>query len=166
MERFVAVGTPDVQAMTALSEKQWVASHGRADRPVSRHRHQTGERAKAPLHLPPPLVPAMSCGTTPLTTRWPSCNTGANKLTKSAGIPGMAVAVVHGGKTVYAKGFGVKDGVTKPADDPAKQGGPARYSSWPRCPKPIGAPRQRGQKSISWNTPVVDKLPWFGAFQT
>ena len=28
---------------------------------------------------------------------------------KSTGIPGMAVAVVRGGKTVYAKGFGVKD---------------------------------------------------------
>ena len=28
---------------------------------------------------------------------------------KKSGIPGMAVAVVHGGKTVYAKGFGVKD---------------------------------------------------------
>ncbi len=30
-------------------------------------------------------------------------------LMKSTGIPGMAVAVVHGGKTVYAKGFGVRD---------------------------------------------------------
>lgn len=30
-------------------------------------------------------------------------------LMKNTGIPGMAVAVVHGGKTMYAKGFGVKD---------------------------------------------------------
>src|SRR6201992_3449071 len=30
-------------------------------------------------------------------------------LMKSTGIPGMSVAVVHGGKVVYTKGFGVKD---------------------------------------------------------
>src|ERR1700739_1321035 len=30
-------------------------------------------------------------------------------LMKNTGIPGMAVAIVHGGKTVYAKGFGVRD---------------------------------------------------------
>ena len=33
----------------------------------------------------------------------------AEELMRKTGIPGMAVAVVHGGKTVYAKGFGVKD---------------------------------------------------------
>ena len=33
----------------------------------------------------------------------------ADELMKKSGIPGMAVAVVHGGKTVYAKGFGVRD---------------------------------------------------------
>ena len=30
-------------------------------------------------------------------------------LMKNTGIPGMAVAIVHGGKTLYAKGFGVRD---------------------------------------------------------
>ena len=33
----------------------------------------------------------------------------ADELMKKSGIPGMAVAVVHGGKTIYAKGFGVRD---------------------------------------------------------
>ena len=33
----------------------------------------------------------------------------ADELLKASGVPGMAVAVVHGGKTVYARGFGVKD---------------------------------------------------------
>ena len=33
----------------------------------------------------------------------------AEELMRKSGIPGMAVAVVHGGKTVYAKGFGVRD---------------------------------------------------------
>ncbi len=30
-------------------------------------------------------------------------------LMKSSGIPGMAVAIVSHGKTLYAKGFGIKD---------------------------------------------------------
>lgn len=29
-------------------------------------------------------------------------------LMRSSGIPGMAVAIVHGGKVLYAKGFGVR----------------------------------------------------------
>src|SRR3954463_2294667 len=33
----------------------------------------------------------------------------ADELMKRSAIPGMAVAVVHDGKVVYAKGFGVKD---------------------------------------------------------
>ena len=33
----------------------------------------------------------------------------ATELMQSSGIPGMAVAVVHAGKTLYAKGFGVRD---------------------------------------------------------
>ena len=37
----------------------------------------------------------------------------AQSLLDESGIPGMAVAVVHGGKTVYAKGFGVRE-VGKP----------------------------------------------------
>src|ERR1700728_1784489 len=30
-------------------------------------------------------------------------------LLKSTGVPGIAVAIVRGGKTLYAKGFGVRD---------------------------------------------------------
>ena len=50
-------------------------------------------------------------------------------LMKKSGIPGMAVAVVHGGKTVYAKGFGVKD--VRSGD---KRSTPTPCSSWRRCP--------------------------------
>src|SRR5262252_1877486 len=38
-------------------------------------------------------------------------------LMKSTGIPGMAVAIVHGGKTIYAKGFGVRDAGRGDAQD-------------------------------------------------
>ena len=84
-------------------------------------------------------------------------------LMKSSGIPGMAVAVVHGGKTLYAKGFGVKD-VNRPADDPANKVDPDTVFQLASVSKPIGATvvaHQVSQNAISWDTPVVDKLPWF-----
>lgn len=83
-------------------------------------------------------------------------------LMKKSGIPGMAVAVVHGGKTVYAKGFGVKD-ATK-GDDPANQVDPDTVFQLASLSKPVGATvvaHQVGQNAIGWDTPIVEKLPWF-----
>ena len=83
-------------------------------------------------------------------------------MTKS-GIPGMAVAVVHGGKTIYAKGFGVKD-VRKPADDPANEIDPDTVFQLASLSKPLGATvvaHQVSSNAISWDTPIVQKLPWF-----
>ena len=41
----------------------------------------------------------------------------ASDLMKRSGVPGMAIAVVRDGKTVYAKGFGVrKIGESQPVD--------------------------------------------------
>jgi len=83
-------------------------------------------------------------------------------LMKKSGIPGMAVAVVHGGKTVYAKGFGVKD-ATK-GDDPANKVDPDTVFQLASLSKPVGATvvaHQVGQNAIGWDTPIVEKLPWF-----
>lgn len=83
-------------------------------------------------------------------------------LMKKSGIPGMAVAVVHGGKTLYAKGFGVKD-VTK-GDDPANKVDADTVFQLASLSKPLGSTvvaHQVGQNTISWDTPIVEKLPWF-----
>ncbi|KQY08626.1 serine hydrolase [Mycobacterium sp. Root135] len=83
-------------------------------------------------------------------------------LMKKSGIPGMAVAVVHGGKTVYAKGFGVKD--ANKGDDPANKVDPDTVFQLASLSKPVGATvvaHQVGQGAISWDTPIVEKLPWF-----
>jgi len=77
---------------------------------------------------------------------------------KKSGIPGMAVAVVHGGKTVYAKGFGVKDVRSGDKIDPDTVFQLASLS------KPLSATvvaQQVGQSAIGWDTPVMSKLPWF-----
>ncbi len=82
----------------------------------------------------------------------------AEDLMKKSGIPGMAVAVVHGGKTVYAKGFGVKDVRTGDKVDVDTVFQLASLS------KPLTSTvvaHQVGVNAISWDTPIVSKLPWF-----
>ena len=87
----------------------------------------------------------------------------ADDLMKKSGLPGMAVAVVHGGKTLYAKGFGVKDN-RKPADDPANQVDPDTVFQLASVSKSLAATvvaHQTGVNGITWDTPIVEKLPWF-----
>lgn len=82
----------------------------------------------------------------------------ANDLMESSGIPGMAIAVVHGGKPIYAKGFGVRDTRTGERVDADTVFQLASLS------KPIAATvvaRQVGTASVGWDTRVVDRLPWF-----
>ncbi|MDM0085069.1 serine hydrolase [Variovorax sp. J31P179] len=73
-------------------------------------------------------------------------------------IPGMAVAVVKDGKTVYAKGFGVRRMGSSEAVDADTVFQLASMS------KPIGATVVAGLVSndtVSWNTPVATLLPGF-----
>ena len=82
----------------------------------------------------------------------------AEELMRKSGIPAMAVAVVHGGKTVYAKGFGVKDVRSGEKVDPDTVFQLASVS------KPLAATvvaHQVGVNAIGWDTPIVSKLPWF-----
>ncbi len=73
-------------------------------------------------------------------------------------IPGMAVAVVHGGKVVYAKGFGVRE-VGKPETvDPNTVFQLASVS------KSVGATvvaRAVSDGTVKWTDPVVTYLPDF-----
>lgn len=86
----------------------------------------------------------------------------ADELMKKSGIPGMAVAVVHGGKTVYAKGFGVKD--ARNGDSPENKVDPDTVFQLASLSKPLGSTvvaHQVGQGAITWDTPIVAELPWF-----
>lgn len=86
----------------------------------------------------------------------------ADDLMKTSGIPGMAVAVVHGGKTVYAKGFGVKD--VRNGDAASNAADPDTVFQLASLSKPLGSTvvaHQVSQKAISWDTRIVEKLPWF-----
>jgi CubicO group peptidase (beta-lactamase class C family) len=106
----------------------------------------------------PPLVPAMDLPANAVDNAVAKLDGLADELMRKSGIPGMAVAVVHGGKAVYAKGFGVKDVRSGQKIDPDTVFQLASLS------KPLGATvvaHQVGQNAIGWDTPVVSKLPWF-----
>ena len=108
--------------------------------------------------IPPPLVPAMDLPGNAVENAVAKLDGIAEELMRKSGIPGMAVAVVHGGKTVYAKGFGVKDVRSGEKVDPDTVFQLASLS------KPVSATvvaHQVGVNAIGWDTPIVAKLPWF-----
>ncbi|ORV93599.1 serine hydrolase [Mycobacterium interjectum] len=83
-------------------------------------------------------------------------------LMKSTGIPGMAVAIVHGGKTLYAKGFGTRDASKGDTQDNKVDADTVFQLA--SVSKSVGATVVAHEVSgnvVAWDTPVVSKLPWF-----
>src|SRR6202165_5718969 len=120
--------------------------------------HAEPSASKTVSDIPPPLVPAMDLPANAVDNAVAKLDGIVDELMKSSGIPGLAVAVVHGGKTVYAKGFGVKDVRSGDKIDPDTVFQLASLS------KPLSATvaaHQVGTNAISWDTPIVAKLPWF-----
>ncbi|MFE3542061.1 serine hydrolase [Nocardia sp. NPDC059177] len=76
----------------------------------------------------------------------------------STHIPGMAVAVVHGGKTVYAKGFGVRQAGT---DDKVDTDTVFQLASVSKSVAATVVASQVGAGRVDWTTPVVTHLPDF-----
>ncbi|WP_307786832.1 serine hydrolase [Mycolicibacterium mengxianglii] len=112
--------------------------------------------------VPPPLVPAMPLPENAVDNAVAKLDGIAQELMDSSGVPGMAVAVVHGGKTVYAKGFGVKD--NRAGDDPANRVDPDTVFQLASLSKSLSATvvaHQVTENAISWDTRVAEKLPWF-----
>lgn len=85
-------------------------------------------------------------------------DTLASDVLEATEIPGLAIAVVHNGQMIYAKGFGVR-----------KQGESAPINAdtvfqLASLSKPLGATvvaRQVGLGGIRWDTHVTTYLPWF-----
>jgi CubicO group peptidase (beta-lactamase class C family) len=79
-------------------------------------------------------------------------------LMQRTGVPGMAVAVVRGGRTVYAKGFGTRElGTNAPVDADT-------VFQLASVSKPIGATvvaAQVGLGRVQWDTRLRSLLPWF-----
>ncbi len=82
----------------------------------------------------------------------------AREIMGKSGIPGLAIAVVHGGRTVYAKGFGVRK-VGEPALVDADT--VFQVASLSKSLAGSVVAHQVGAGVVAWDTPVVAHLPWF-----
>src|SRR5690349_2214353 len=108
--------------------------------------------------VPPPLVPAMPLPDNAVDNAVAKLDGIAEDLMKKSGIPGLAVAVVHGGKTMYAKGFGVKD---VKSGDKVDADTVFQLASLSKSISSTVVAHQVGVNAIGWDTPIVSKLPWF-----
>jgi CubicO group peptidase (beta-lactamase class C family) len=82
----------------------------------------------------------------------------AQDMLQKSGVPGLAVAAVYNGQTVYAAGFGKRRAGAPEAVDADTVFQLASIS------KSISATilaRQIGRGGIAWNTPLIQHLPWF-----
>lgn len=76
----------------------------------------------------------------------------------AAGIPGVAVAVVHGGEVVLAEGFGVRDTTTGSQVD---AGTVFPLASISKSVSATVVAAESADGEVDWSTPVRDQLPWF-----
>ncbi|MDQ8729456.1 serine hydrolase [Bradyrhizobium sp. LHD-71] len=107
---------------------------------------------------PPPQVSAVPIPAGQIDQAIGQLDALADRLMAKSGIPGMAVAVVRDGRTVYAKGFGVrKAGEPGPVDaDTVFQ-----IASLSKALTGTIVAHEVGAGTVSWDTPVVKHLPWF-----
>lgn len=82
----------------------------------------------------------------------------AHRLLEQSGVPGMAIAVVHGDEVVYEKGFGVRN-----VDSNAKVDATTVFqiASVSKSVASTVVAAAVGRKMVSWDDPVVAHLPDF-----
>jgi CubicO group peptidase (beta-lactamase class C family) len=113
----------------------------------SRNSEKAGVRALQPESGVPYLDPAIR-----------SIGARIQHYLQVSHVPGLAIAVVHGGKVIYSQGFGVANMDTGARVDADTVFQLASIS------KPLGATVISTQVSagkVSWSTPITDALPWF-----
>lgn len=84
----------------------------------------------------------------------------ATDVLEQSGVPGMAVAVVHNGKTVFAKGYGTREADT---DSPADADTVFQIASVSKSLSATGvaAAIADSDGTLSWDTPIHELLPDF-----
>jgi len=82
----------------------------------------------------------------------------ASAIMEKTGIPGLAIAVVHEGATVFARGYGVRE-LGKPAAVDAET--VFQVASLSKSLAGTVVARQVGEGIVAWDTRVKTYLPWF-----
>jgi CubicO group peptidase (beta-lactamase class C family) len=108
--------------------------------------------------LPPPQVAGVPIPDGQIDRAVGRLDALAQAILEKSGIPGLAIAVVRDGKTVYARGFGLRRiGERQPVDADT-------VFQIASLSKSVGATvvaHQVGAGVVKWDTPLVTYLPWF-----
>lgn len=108
--------------------------------------------------LPPPATPGTTIPAGQIDQALAALDAIARGIMQRSGVPGMAVVVVRDGRTVFARGYGVrKVGAPEPVD--ADTVFPLASLSKPVSATVVAAEVAAGR--IGWDTPVIDHLPGF-----
>lgn len=108
--------------------------------------------------LSPPQTPGVAIAAGQIETAIARLDNLSADIMSRTGIPGMAVAVVHDGQVVYAKGFGVRkvgDGATVDADTVFQ------IASVSKSVSATVIAHQVGKGVVQWDTPLIRHLPGF-----
>ncbi|SCW58954.1 serine hydrolase [Ancylobacter rudongensis] len=107
---------------------------------------------------PPPYISAVAIPDGQIDAAVNQLDGLADAVMKKTGIPGMAVAVVRDGKTVYAKGFGIRE-----VGEPGKVDADTVFqlASLSKAVAGTVVAHEVGAGTVSWETPVIKHLPWF-----
>jgi CubicO group peptidase (beta-lactamase class C family) len=84
----------------------------------------------------------------------------AEQALEQTGVPGMAIAVVHGDETIFAEGFGVREIGT---DEPVSADTVFQIASISKSLSATGVSAAIGQSdgALDWSTPIDELLPGF-----
>jgi CubicO group peptidase (beta-lactamase class C family) len=82
----------------------------------------------------------------------------ANELLQKTGVPGMAIAVVHKNKVIFAKGFGVR---TIGTDTPVDADTVFQLASLSKSLSSTVAAAVVGEGRVQWDDPIAKYLPGF-----
>lgn len=108
--------------------------------------------------LPPAQTPAAAIPLGQIEAAIKQLGALARDLLHKSGVPGIAVAVVHDGRTVYADGFG-KRHAGAPEDIDADT--VFQLASLSKSISATIVAHQIGRGGIAWTTPLIQHLPWF-----
>ncbi|HWV85492.1 MAG TPA: serine hydrolase [Capillimicrobium sp.] len=114
--------------------------------------------AQSDEDAPPPTVSAVPIPAGQVDAAIAQLDGVAADMLARTGVPGMAIAVVHRDRLMYAKGFGVRNTQTGAPVTPNTVFQLASVS------KPVGATvvsRAVGEGVVSWDTRLIEHLPWF-----
>ncbi|HEY8581888.1 MAG TPA: serine hydrolase [Capillimicrobium sp.] len=75
-----------------------------------------------------------------------------------SGVPGMAIAVVHDDRVVYAKGFGTR---RVGADEPVDADTVFQIASLSKSLAATVVAREVGEGTVAWDDRMAERLPWF-----